>query len=125
MLGARFGARTIVLATGLQIRLRETMFTVLPQNMGYNLVDYDSERVNGQLTLQYDLTNDIRLTADYTMSEFRLPRAVTTLVYGSTTTVRQAFGRIRLAIPRNSFHTVKIGTRNMVRARLTCPWVRA
>ena len=44
----------------------------IPQNMGYNLVDYDSERVNGQLTLQYDLTNDIRLTADYTMSEFEV-----------------------------------------------------
>ena len=44
----------------------------IPQNMAYNLVDYDAERVNGQLTLQYDVTNDIRLTADYTMSEYEV-----------------------------------------------------
>ena len=40
MLGARFGALTIVLATGLQIRLRRQCLPC-PANMGYNLVDYD------------------------------------------------------------------------------------
>ncbi len=36
----------------------------VPQNGDYALTDFKRERINGQLTLQYDITDDLRLTAD-------------------------------------------------------------
>ena len=38
----------------------------VPQNADYELAEFTRERINGQLTLQYDVTDDIRATADYT-----------------------------------------------------------
>ena len=43
-----------------------------PQNMGYNLVDYSLDRTNGQLTLQYDVTDTLRATVDYTYSKYEI-----------------------------------------------------
>lgn len=41
----------------------------VPQNADYELADFDRKRINGQLTLQYDFTDDIRATVDYTYSQ--------------------------------------------------------
>lgn len=41
----------------------------VPQNAEYELADFDRKRINGQLALQYDLTDALRATADYTYSE--------------------------------------------------------
>lgn len=41
----------------------------VPQNADYELADFDRKRVNGQLTLQYDVADNIRATADYTYSQ--------------------------------------------------------
>lgn len=41
----------------------------LPQSVGYNLTEYSSSRLNGQLTLQYRPFDSVTATADYTYSE--------------------------------------------------------
>lgn len=46
----------------------EDVYSV-PQNADYELAEFSRERINGQLTLQYDVTENIRATADYTYSE--------------------------------------------------------
>lgn len=43
-----------------------------PQNMAYNLVDYGLNRTNGQLTIQYDIADNMRLTTDYTYSKYEI-----------------------------------------------------
>ena len=40
-----------------------------PQNMGYTVADFQRERTNGQLTLQYAPTDNLVATLDYTASE--------------------------------------------------------
>ena len=40
-----------------------------PQNLGYNVADFQRERTNGQLTLQYAPTDNFVATLDYTASE--------------------------------------------------------
>ena len=49
----------------------DTIYRV-PQNMGYNLVDYSLDRTNGQLTVQYDVTDTLRATVDYTYSKYEI-----------------------------------------------------
>ena len=41
----------------------------LPQSVGYNLTEYSSSRLNGQLTLQYRPVESVTATVDYTYSE--------------------------------------------------------
>lgn len=41
----------------------------VPQNLLYSINGVSRERTNGQLTLQYDLTDNLRATLDYTYSE--------------------------------------------------------
>jgi TonB-dependent receptor len=41
----------------------------IPQSMAYVLKDFNTERLNGQLTLQYALTDDVTATFDYTYSK--------------------------------------------------------
>ena len=41
----------------------------VPQNADYELADFTRKRTNGQLTLQYDFTNSLRGTMDYTYSQ--------------------------------------------------------
>jgi TonB-dependent receptor len=48
--------------------------TSIPQSMAYNLSEYVSERVNGQLTLQWRPVDSLTATVDYTYSEFDLER---------------------------------------------------
>ena len=43
-----------------------------PQNMAYNLVNYSLNRTNGQLTMQYDIDETMRLTGDYTYSKYEI-----------------------------------------------------
>lgn len=40
-----------------------------PQNLGYSIEDFNRERTNGQLTLQYAPTDNFTATLDYTASE--------------------------------------------------------
>lgn len=40
----------------------------VPQNADYELADFERKRINGQATLQYDLSDNLRATADFTYS---------------------------------------------------------
>lgn len=40
-----------------------------PQNLGYSIADFERERTNGQLTLQYQVTDNLVATLDYVESE--------------------------------------------------------
>ncbi|MFT5610051.1 MAG: TonB-dependent receptor [Polaribacter sp.] len=46
----------------------------VPQSLGYEIAEFHRERLNGQLTLQWDPSEDIRVTADYTYSEVDFER---------------------------------------------------
>jgi len=47
----------------------------IPQNLAYNLSEYSTERVNGQLAFQWRPVESITATLDYTYSEFDLERS--------------------------------------------------
>jgi TonB-dependent receptor len=51
----------------------------VPQNIGYELADYDRVRNNGQLTLQFRPVDSVTATLDYTYSEFELDRSYNNL----------------------------------------------
>ena len=42
--------------------------------MAYNIAEFESERTNAQVVLQWAPTDDITVTADYIRSEFELDR---------------------------------------------------
>lgn len=46
----------------------------VPQSIGYEIAEFHRERINGQLTLQWDPSEDIRATVDYTYSEVDFER---------------------------------------------------
>jgi TonB-dependent receptor len=46
----------------------------IPQSMAYNFAEFESERTNAQLVLQYAPTEDVTITLDYIRSEFELDR---------------------------------------------------
>lgn len=46
----------------------------VPQSVGYELTEYNRVRTNGQLTLQWDATENVRATLDYTFSEHEVER---------------------------------------------------
>ena len=46
----------------------------IPQSMAYNMSEYVSERLNGQLTLQWRPVDSVTTTVDYTYSELDLDR---------------------------------------------------
>ncbi|MBT8105510.1 MAG: TonB-dependent receptor [Woeseiaceae bacterium] len=46
-----------------------------PQNLGYRIEEFDTERTNGQLVLQWAPTDSITATVDYIRSEFELERS--------------------------------------------------
>ncbi|WP_390590924.1 TonB-dependent receptor [Simiduia litorea] len=47
----------------------------VPQTIGYELAEYSRVRTNGQLTLQWQPTDTIRTTLDYTYSEVEVERS--------------------------------------------------
>ena len=47
----------------------------IPQSMAYNIAEYESERTNAQLVLQWAPTENITTTVDYIRSEFDLERS--------------------------------------------------
>ena len=49
---------------------REDGTTWYPQNAGYNIADNETERTNAQLTLQWQPSDDVRATLDYTHSNY-------------------------------------------------------
>ncbi|MCS5587308.1 MAG: TonB-dependent receptor [Porticoccaceae bacterium] len=51
----------------------------IPQSMAFNISEYVSERVNGQLTLQWRPMDSLTATVDYTYSELDVERAYTDL----------------------------------------------
>ena len=51
----------------------------VPQNTGYELAEYNRVRTNGQLTLQFQATEQIQATLDYTYSEVELTRTYSNL----------------------------------------------
>jgi TonB-dependent receptor len=51
----------------------------VPQNIGYELADYDRTRTNGQLTLQFRPIESVTATLDYTYSELELDRTYNNL----------------------------------------------
>lgn len=46
----------------------------VPQSIGYEIAEFSRERLNGQLTMQWDATENLRATVDYTYSEVDLER---------------------------------------------------
>ena len=50
-----------------------------PQSMAYNIAEFESERTNAQLVLQWAPTDDITATVDYIRSEFDLERSYSDL----------------------------------------------
>lgn len=46
----------------------------VPQSIGYEIAEYSRERINGQLTLQWDPNENLRATVDYTYSEVDFER---------------------------------------------------
>ena len=51
----------------------------VPQNIGYELAEFERVRTNGQLTLQWQASEAVRATLDYTFSEVELERTYTNL----------------------------------------------
>ncbi len=51
----------------------------VPQNIGYELAEYDRVRTNGQLTLQWQPAETLVATLDYTYSELELERTYSNL----------------------------------------------
>ena len=65
---AMFSQTNVNLSTG-QKELQQVAPHFFPRNLGYNVADFQRERTNGQLTLQFAPTDNIVTTLDYTMSE--------------------------------------------------------
>ena len=51
----------------------------VPQNIGYELAEYDRVRTNGQLTLQWQASETVTAKLDYTFSELELERTYSNL----------------------------------------------
>ncbi|MEJ2128191.1 MAG: TonB-dependent receptor [Woeseiaceae bacterium] len=51
----------------------------VPQNIAYNISEYETTRTNGQLVLQWAPTEDVTATVDYIYSEFELERSYSDL----------------------------------------------
>jgi TonB-dependent receptor len=51
----------------------------IPQNMAYNIAEFESERTNAQVVLQWAPTDNFTVTADYIRSEFELDRTYSDL----------------------------------------------
>ena len=51
----------------------------VPQAIGYEIAEYERLRTNGQLTLQFQATEDLTATLDYTFSEVELERTYNNL----------------------------------------------
>ena len=64
----------------------------LPQSMAYNIAEFESERNNAQLVLQWAPTENITTTLDYIRSEFELERSYSDLSawFSNTAAVSQA-----------------------------------
>lgn len=64
----------------------------LPQSMAYNIAEYESERTNGQLVLQWAPTDNVVATLDYIRSEFTLERSYSDLSawFSNTAAVSQS-----------------------------------
>ena len=54
-------------------------FYSVPQNIGYELAEYERLRTNGQLTLQFQASETLVATLDYTYSEVELERTYSNL----------------------------------------------
>ncbi len=52
----------------------DTDIYAVPQSIGYELAEFSRERLNGQLTMQWQPTDDVRATVDYTYSEVDFER---------------------------------------------------
>ncbi len=64
----------------------------IPQSMAYNIAEFESERTNAQLVLQYAPTEDIMATLDFMRSEFELERRYSDLSawFSNTAAVSQS-----------------------------------
>jgi TonB-dependent receptor len=51
----------------------------IPQSVAYNIAEYESERTNGQVVLQWAPTENVTATVDYIRSEFDLDRSYSDL----------------------------------------------
>lgn len=52
----------------------DTDIYAVPQSIGYEIAEFSRERLNGQLTMQWDATENLRATVDYTYSEVDFER---------------------------------------------------
>ena len=64
----------------------------IPQSMAYNMSEYETERTNAQLVLQWAPTDSITTTVDYIRSEFDLERSYSDLSawFSNTAALSQA-----------------------------------
>lgn len=64
----------------------------IPQNLAYNIAEFESERTNAQIVLQWAPTEDITTTLDFIRSEFELDRSYSDLSawFSNTSAVSQA-----------------------------------
>ena len=51
----------------------------MPRNTTYNIAEFERERINGQLTLQWQPIDSLRGTIDYTYAELDLTRRYTNI----------------------------------------------
>ncbi|MCH9693539.1 MAG: TonB-dependent receptor [Gammaproteobacteria bacterium] len=64
----------------------------IPQSMAYNIAEFESERTNAQIVLQWAPTDNITATLDYIRSEFELERSYSDLSawFSNTAAVSQS-----------------------------------
>ena len=64
----------------------------IPQSVAYNIAEFESERTNAQLVLQWAPTDNITATVDYIQSEFELERSYSDLSawFSNTAALSQA-----------------------------------
>ena len=67
-------------------------FYSIPQSVAYNIAEFESERTNTQIVLQWAPTENITTTVDYLWSEFELERSYSDLSswFSNTAAVSQA-----------------------------------
>ncbi len=83
----------------------------LPQSMAYNIAEFETERTNAQLVLQWAPTEDITATVDYIRSEFDLDRSYSDLSawFSNTAAISQASEWTDGPIASPVYYTEEVG----------------
>ena len=82
----------------------------IPQSMAYNIAEFESERTNAQLVLQWAPTENVTTTLDYIRSEFDLDRSYSDLSawFSNTDALSQASSWTQSAISTPIYYTEEV-----------------